>query len=164
MKKSKRKQIIRMEGDPILEMVAEECSPDVFEREGIGNRLFSIMKRLPNAQGLAAPQLGLSKRAVIVRWKGECTVMYNPKIKCRGIYWRRSVETCLSCYHIYVVHRPGWLVVQYEDKDGMQYTEFCWYRKARIVMHEVDHLNGKCINRGKEKGCYANAGNVSGLT
>ena len=33
MKKSKRKQVIRMEGDPILEMVAEECSPDVFERE-----------------------------------------------------------------------------------------------------------------------------------
>lgn len=153
-----------MEGDPILEQVAEKCGSDTFMREGIGNRLLSILKRIPGAQGIAAPQLGVSSCVVCIRWKKDYTVLYNPVVKAHGILWKSSTESCLSCYHIYTVKRPMWLIVQYEDIAGEIHREFCWCRKACIIMHEVDHLNGKCINRGKERGCYVNAGHVPGLT
>jgi len=156
--KKKNKSVLRLEDDPILYQVAEPCEGSQSDRQSVGLRLLAVIKSIPKAVGLSAPQIGLSKRVVAIRWAQEYTLMYNPKIVLHGILHRRSKETCLSFSHRYVVWRPFWCVVQYEDDLGEKHKEFCRYRKARIVLHEVEHLDGKCINRGKEKEVYDKKG------
>lgn len=151
------KQLLRMEGDPILSETAKVCSSDRYERHKVAERLLAVFRKIPGAQGLSAPQIGESQRVCIVYHKGNLRVMYNPVIiKCSHLT-RKSNESCISFYHRYLVRRPLWLTVEYEDEEGKKFTEFCTYSKARIVQHEVDHLNGKCINTGKECGVYAKA-------
>ncbi len=111
-----------------------------------------------DALGLAAPQIGISKRIVVFRNKGfddkstrikneeEYEVMINPRItQSRGdlVY---TAEGCLSCPEIQVeVGRFPEIKVRAFDINGRKinkrYDDFL----ARIVQHELDHLDGKLI-------------------
>jgi len=111
-----------------------------------------------DALGLAAPQIGISKRIIVFRNKGfddkstrikseeDYEVMINPRItQSRGdlVY---MAEGCLSCPDIQVeVGRFPEIKVRAFDINGRKinkrYDDFL----ARIVQHEIDHLNGKLI-------------------
>ncbi len=96
-----------------------------------------------NGVGLAAPQVGILRRAVVVDPGDGLLELVNPEIiKSKGS--QRDVEGCLSCPDEwgYVV-RPMEIIVKAQDRNGghiqLKLKEF----SARAVCHELDHLEGK---------------------
>lgn len=111
-----------------------------------------------DAVGLAAPQIGITKRIIIFRNKErddksdeiksaeDYDVLVNPRItQARGelVY---TAEGCLSCPEIQVeIGRFPEIKVRAADIKGRKinkrYTDF----PARVLQHEIDHLDGKLI-------------------
>lgn len=111
-----------------------------------------------DASGLAAPQIGISHRIVVFRNKGfddksvwtksesDYDVLINPRITQRRGEKVTMSEGCLSCPDIQVeVSRFPEIKVRALDangcKIGKRYTDYL----ARVVQHELDHLDGKLI-------------------
>lgn len=112
----------------------------------IKDKLLSTYRKLDGKmQGMAAIQVGFKYRMVLLRYiKGtEPTVIYNPKVLLK-LGFKRSNEGCMSeGDDRYLVWRPALIVVKYYPYGTTQsVTEVLTYKKARIFMHEYDHLNG----------------------
>lgn len=96
-----------------------------------------------NGVGLAAPQVGVLKRIIIVDIGDGPIAMINPVIlETDGI--QEGMEGCLSVPgKSGTVVRPNYVKVEYIDEDG----ETCMIEGeelfARAICHEVDHLDGK---------------------
>lgn len=119
-------------------------------RDSLAESLLKAMTDNPTAQGYAAPQLNIRYRAFVTRRKGVMTFMFNPKIA-----WKfgsiKSNEGCESCKGRWVVRRPLLLKVIYEDSVGTIHEEIKWYKDARIICHEMDHLRDVDITQiGKQ--------------
>ncbi len=137
-------------GDPILR---QRCAPVA----DITPELLSIMDemvemmRAQNGVGLAAPQVGLASRFLVMMDPDSETVyrMINPRIVSFGEDTCAMEEGCLSVLgknnlpvYAYVT-RPQTVVVEWTDEKGEQnMAEMSGY-PARIVQHETDHLDGK---------------------
>ena len=111
-----------------------------------------------DAAGLAAPQIGISKRVVVFKngnfndkapikkGGGNYDVLVNPRItQIRGDM-EKTREACLSCPDISadVARATSIKVKAYNEKGekiNKRYTGFL----ARVVQHELDHLDGKLI-------------------
>jgi len=110
-----------------------------------------------DAVGLSAPQIGINKRVIVFRNRGfegekrtknkdDLGVLINPRItQARGELIMMA-EGCLSCPEIQVeVSRfPEIKVRAYDirgEKVNKRYLDFV----ARIIQHEIDHLDGKLI-------------------
>lgn len=113
-----------------------------------------------DASGLAAPQIGISKKIIIFRNRGfskdgasdgtwtkkDVDVLINPRITQNRGNQIVLAEGCLSCPDIKVeIARYPEIKVRGFDvhgqKIGKRYLDFV----ARIVQHEIDHLEGKLI-------------------
>jgi peptide deformylase len=119
--------------------------------------LFDAFMERDDALGLAAPQIGISKRVIAFRNKNfeekgrltreeDCEVLVNPRITQTRGEPLKGTEGCLSCPDIQVeISRWPEIKVRAYDRDGRKiskrYTNFL----ARIVQHEMDHLDGKLI-------------------
>jgi peptide deformylase len=95
--------------------------------------------------GLAAPQVGLSKRLLVidVREDGQPVyVMINPRIvKREGDV--PGEEGCLSFPDVFgEVKRAERIEVAYVDRDGEERILEAEGMFARVIQHEIDHLNG----------------------
>jgi peptide deformylase len=93
--------------------------------------------------GLAAPQVGLSHRILVMDdGKGGAQALINPVIESRsGIV--REEEGCLSIPGIFAeVERSKTITVSATDADGNPVSFEASGLKARIVQHELDHLDG----------------------
>lgn len=96
-------------------------------------------------QGLAAIQINICKRAILIRWdKGsQPEIFLNPRVWLKlGI--RFSDEGCLSegKNNRWIVTRPLFVLFSYYDLIGEKHTRFLCPKRARILMHEYDHLSG----------------------
>lgn len=94
--------------------------------------------------GLAAPQVGVSKRVAIVDLgEGEDVIeMINPEVVAIGGK-EVEVEGCLSFPDIYgEVERPFYVKIEAEDREGNLYELEAEDYEARAILHEIDHLNG----------------------
>jgi peptide deformylase len=99
-----------------------------------------------NGAGLAAPQIGLSKRIFIIdlkdqEWKG---VFINPVIKKKYGDMETITEGCLSLPEISgPIVRPDEIEITYFDENWKLHTG--WYKgiRSRVIQHEYDHLEGK---------------------
>lgn len=95
--------------------------------------------------GLAAPQVGVSKRVILARLDKETILqVINPEIIHRSAETVVAVEGCLSIPGFQAdVERSLTIALKGQDEDGnrieMDLSEF----PARVVQHEVDHLDGK---------------------
>jgi len=95
--------------------------------------------------GLAAPQVGISKNIAIMEVDGELLRMANPKIISRkGVSFFE--EGCLSVpENVVNIKRAEEIVISYVDgNDKLQKRSFSGLQ-ARVIQHEIDHLNGKLI-------------------
>jgi peptide deformylase len=120
-------------------------------------RLIAAFLQRDDALGLAAPQIGMGKKIIVFRNKGfeekewvkdprNYDVLVNPRITQTRGELVTEAEGCLSCPEIRVeVSRYPEIKVRAHDETGRKinkrYTDFL----ARVVQHEIDHLEGKLI-------------------
>ncbi len=97
-----------------------------------------------NGAGLAAPQIGILRRAVVViDDDGEMLELVNPEIVKTGGEDQDGLEGCLSLPDLwgYVV-RPGKVRVKAQDRTGKWFEAEGEGIVARCFCHELDHLDG----------------------
>lgn len=98
--------------------------------------------RKADGVGLAAVQVGILKRVVIVEVDDVLYELVNPEIIERSGS-QCDMEGCLSSPNVYGdIIRPENLTVTAQNRDGKVYTIKASGLLARAVCHEVDHLNG----------------------
>jgi peptide deformylase len=96
--------------------------------------------------GLAAPQIGLARRAAVVRSpaaEGQIELL-NPTVVDRGPDRPAEFfEGCLSFFGVRGrVPRPDWILVAHDGLDGTTRESRFAGVTARLLMHELDHLDG----------------------
>lgn len=129
-------------GNPILRQKCKEVV-DFDERLGI---LIDDMKETmidSDGVGLAAPQVGIVKRVVVISRDGEVFYeLVNPVITRRS--GRQSnTEACLSVPGKHgVVERPMSITVEAQDRHGEKFVYRLKGFNAVIFCHEIDHLDG----------------------
>ncbi len=133
---------IRFEGDEILRKKAkpvEEITPKILEL--IQDMIETMYDA--NGVGLAAPQIGVLKRIVIIDVGEGPMVMINPQI-IEEDGEQEGTEGCLSVPgKIGIVKRPDYVKVQALNEKGELVTREGEELFARAVCHELDHLEGQ---------------------
>ena len=95
-----------------------------------------------NGVGLAAPQVGILKRVVLVDTGDEILELINPTLVETSGH-QEGAEGCLSVPGKYgLVKRPYYAKVRAQDRDGNWYEAEGEELIARCLCHELDHLDG----------------------
>lgn len=96
--------------------------------------------------GIAAPQVGVSKRIIVISpnaVRGEERALINPEILHYSKDEEWGTEGCLSVPGVSgQVRRSASVMVKALDVNGKPFTEELKGFPARVMQHEVDHLNG----------------------
>lgn len=128
-------------GDPILKQKAKPIA-------NIDERALKLLDNLrdtlyaANGVGLAAPQIGVPKRAIVVDAGTGLYELINPVIL-SGEGEESQVEGCLSVPGLNgMVKRKAKVVVQGIDREGQEITIEGEGLLARAFQHEIDHLEG----------------------
>jgi len=136
---------LRFYGDAVLKRKSGEIkgmSKDI-------KRLIHSMSKLMYANkgiGLAAPQVGILKRVIIADIGGGLVSFVNPKI-----LWKQGKEVmsegCLSFPGINLdIKRAKEIIIEGIDKKGKSVQIGLQGLLARVIQHEIDHLNGILIS------------------
>ncbi|MDK2865730.1 MAG: peptide deformylase [Clostridiales bacterium] len=92
--------------------------------------------------GLAASQIGILKRVVVIDMGDGLKVLINPKIVSQSGE-QEVMEACLSVPNRTAIRkRPAHVVVEAQDVDGKTYTIDGVGDYAKCLCHEIDHLDG----------------------
>ena len=132
---------IRLEEDPILRKKSREIT-EVTDR--IKVLLEDMVETMNDANGvgLAAPQVGILRRAIVIDIGQGPIKMINPEIQ-ETEGEEIDVEGCLSVPgRSGTVSRPVSVNVNYLDIEGKEKTLEAEGLLARVICHEVDHLDG----------------------
>ncbi len=93
--------------------------------------------------GLAAPQVGESLRICTIQYGGEIFAMINPKITSYSREKEIGEEGCLSFPKQFLpIKRSVKIKVRYVDEEGKEIKKKAEDLLARIMQHEIDHLDG----------------------
>ena len=136
--------LIRKLGDPVLKSSATPV--DRFDdslRTQVG-RMAAIMQDAIGI-GLAAPQLGISQRLVVYRVGPDAPLiaLANPEIEWISDDVEPGEEGCLSIPGVAVdVERPVHVRVHAQDEHGERRLVEASGLEARVIQHEMDHLDG----------------------
>jgi len=135
---------VRKFGDPVLKSRALPVERfDDTLREEIG-RMTAIM-RDGLGIGLAATQLGVMHRVLVYRIGEDAPLaaLVNPEIQWSSRDLETVEEGCLSLPGVHVdVERPLHVLVRARDEDGEEIEIEASGLEARVIQHEVDHLDG----------------------
>ena len=137
---------IRLFGDPVLREPAEPVA-------AIDDRVRALVADLVETMyeadgvGLAAPQVGIGLRVIVVDTREEegsgALALINPRIADASAETDKVEEGCLSIPGIAeIVERPARVVVEALDPDGEPVRIEADGLSARALQHEVDHLDG----------------------
>jgi peptide deformylase len=141
-------EAIRQYGDPVLKAKAREVS--IFDDQ-LRTELDTMGQLMHAAHGvgLAANQVGTLHRVLVYAvdgGEGPVRRLVNPRIEWRGAESEVGQEGCLSLPGIHVdVERSVFLRVAALDEDGEPITVEAAGFEARIIQHEMDHLDGVLI-------------------
>jgi peptide deformylase len=114
--------------------------------------MFGLMRR-ENGIGLAAPQIGLSKRLFVMSVDGHDRACFNPEIVSSSDVFAEFEEGCLSfsgdsC----ILKRPDEIRARYQNHFGDWVEADLLGLEARCFQHELDHLEGITMHdRAKEQ-------------
>jgi peptide deformylase len=150
--KSGRAQVplerLRMLGDPALRAQTKEVSVFDARLEKLATTMLGVMYR-EEGVGLAAPQIGVLTRIMVWRHpdnEGEEHIFVNPHVVACSDERETAKEGCLSVPDCSVeVERPIAVVVHAQDVVGTPIELEAEGLIARIVQHEIDHLDGRLI-------------------
>ena len=138
-------------GGSVLRKKAEEIKRDEIDVKKLSDDMFETMENADGI-GLAAPQIGISKRIFVVdgtmledeKMKNFKKVFINPTIISEsGEDWDFE-EGCLSIPNIREnISRKTDIEITYFDENWNQFTEHFDGMRARVIQHEYDHIQGK---------------------
>ena len=141
-------------GQPVLRKVAEDITPDYPNLSQLIQDMYETLDR-SDGIGLAAPQVGLSIRLVVInldvisddmpQYKGYVHTFINPHIvEYDDTETDTQDEGCLSLPGIHEkVKRPTRIHVTYLDEQFTPHDEWVDGFLARVMQHEFDHLEGQ---------------------
>jgi peptide deformylase len=143
----KTNQVLRSVSTPVKQEELKQHLP-------IAKEMLKWLKAKSNGAGLAAPQVGLNKRIIVVNTYHEdpedgelhierTLMMINPVILVKSEECSLDEEGCFSEPGIYgQVSRSNWIEVEFRDDrfllKKLKLNDF----SARVVQHEIDHLDG----------------------
>jgi peptide deformylase len=140
-------RLVRKFGDPVLRAVALPV-------ERFDERLRSEAERMGELMhdalgvGLAATQLGVLHRMLVYKAYADdpLTVLVNPEIEWASEELETGEEGCLSLPGVHVeVDRPTAVRVRGRDASGGELEIEAEGLEARVIQHEIDHLDGKLV-------------------
>jgi len=136
---------IRQYGDPVLRMRANEVEEFDDELARLTERMIGVMHDADGV-GLAATQVGILRRLFVFHDEDEDRVVVNPVITVRGKETEVDDEGCLSLGPIRMpVERAIEVTLDGFDAAGNTVHLELEGISARVVQHELDHLDGKMI-------------------
>jgi peptide deformylase len=140
-------RLIRRFGDPVLRATAlpVERFDDALQQEL--QRMGELMHDALGV-GLAATQLGVLHRALVFRTDPEepVTALVNPVLEWTSEELEAAEEGCLSLPSVHVeVERPARVRVRAQDGTGAEVEIEAEGLEARVIQHEIDHLDGILI-------------------
>jgi peptide deformylase len=136
---------IRQYGDPVLRMRAEEVEEFDDELRAVTERMIAVMHDAEGV-GLAATQVGILRRFFVCTIDGEDRVLVNPSVTTLGDDTDVDMEGCLSLATVRVpVERATKVAVEARDVSGEPVSLELEGYPARVVQHEVDHLDGRLM-------------------
>lgn len=147
---------IYLYGQPVLKKVAEDIDANYPNLKELIENMFETMHHASGI-GLAAPQIGLAIRLVVVDL--DVLAEDEPEFKdFRRVYINAHIietsdetdtmeEGCLSLPGIHEkVTRPARIHVKYLDENFVEHDEWVEGYLARVMQHEFDHLEGKVFS------------------
>src|SRR3954469_4446887 len=139
--------LIRRYGDPVLKSRATPV--DRFD-DGLRQQVARMGGIMGDAMGvgLAAPQLGVSQRLLVYRVGQDAPLiaLANPEVEWSSEDEEQLEEGCLSIPGVQVdVERPVHVRVRAKDENGDERVVEASGLEARVIQHEIDHLDGVLI-------------------
>lgn len=154
--KNKNSKIVQI-GSAVLREAAEEVPLAKIKSKEIQGLIKDMLETLKGQEigvGLAAPQIGASKRIFLFKIpkKNKYVVFINPEIKKISKNSRLRQEGCLSVGGYWgKVKRADNVLVWAYDETGKKFEKSFSGLSAQIVQHEIDHLNGVLfVDKAKE--------------
>lgn len=138
-------------GDPALTKV---CRPVTKFDNKLAILIEDMIETMHNANGvgLAAPQVGILRRVVVVDTGEEDVELVNPEVVSVSDETQTGLEGCLSLPGQYgIVTRPARVTVRAQDRTGEWYEYDGEEIVARCFLHEIDHLDGHMYTEIAEK-------------
>jgi peptide deformylase len=131
-----------MFGDPVLRQKASPVDAVTDLHRRLIDDMLETMRAAPGV-GLAAPQVGVVERIFVWEWEERHGALINPVIVDRSSETTEEEEGCLSLPGImYPVVRAARVKVEGLDEHGEAATLEADDFLARILQHEIDHLDG----------------------
>lgn len=119
---------VPLEAMPDLRSFIQDLTESMYRSDGVG---------------IAAPQVGNNIRIIVIGAKNGPLVMVNPMLSRKSLRKYDDEEGCLSVPGVFgIVRRHRSLWVKYYDKKGTMQKLKAEGMFARVIQHEVDHLNG----------------------
>jgi len=135
---------IRKIGDPVLRERCKEV--EIIDKSITGlvkDMVDTISDKSALGVGLAACQIGVLKRVIIVNLNGKYEAFINPEIRILNNERTSEEEGCLSLYSVKTtVERPKKILLKALNIKGEKIEFETEEIIARIFLHEIDHLNG----------------------
>jgi peptide deformylase len=145
------REIVKVEsGDPVLREKARKVQKVDSTIQKLIDDMVETMREAPGV-GLAAPQVGVLQRVIVVEapededdpQSGKVYAVVNPEIIKRSPEIEEGEEGCLSIPGWNgLVDRHAWVVVRGLDREGREFRIRARDYVARIFQHEIDHLDG----------------------
>jgi peptide deformylase len=139
---------IRQYPDPVLRMRANEIESFDDDLRRLVERMTELMQDA-NGVGLAGTQVGTLRRVFVFQPEGEDEaprVVVNPALIRTSEVTISDTEGCLSMQGVSIpVERPAKVTIAGKDENGEDVEFELEERDARVVQHELDHLDGILI-------------------
>jgi len=139
---------VRQYPDPVLRMRANEVESFDDDLRRLVRRMKDLMQDA-NGVGLAGTQVGTLQRVFVFRPEGEDEApraLVNPVLTATSEVTIGDTEGCLSMQGVTIpVERPVKVTIEGKDENGEDVRLELEERDARVVQHELDHLDGILI-------------------
>jgi peptide deformylase len=139
---------LRVFGDPTLKQQTHEVIEFGARLHALSELMFDVMER-EGGVGLAAPQIGMLSRVMVWKNSDDEDAPYtfvNPRVTLCSEATVTDEEGCLSVPGVVMqVTRAEEVTVEFQDLEGDTYEVHLAGFPARVVQHEIDHLDGCLI-------------------
>lgn len=143
------------EDDKVLHRKAKRVDKVDDTIRTICKRMEEIMEE-HNGLGISGNQVGILKRIIIVKNGDSNLYMINPEIIIARNEWENGEEGCLSLPQTFIhKKRLKTIKIKYRGLTGKPYVEEYGGLTARIIQHEIDHLNGILMTEENEPQKYS---------